>query len=196
MKALYLILSLTIFNTTMQAQSNQLPFHEIPPTPENYIAGNVLTRMVDGLGYRFYWASEGLRPEDLSHEFYEEGRNCLETIRHIYDLSVTIRNVAEHQPNVRPYQKNDMEYDDLRAKTLQNLFTARKLFLNASESELENFSIVFQSGDKKSEYPLWNLINGQIADAIYHTGQLIIFRRASGNPINPKVRVFTGKNAE
>ena len=194
-KTFFLFLSLFTL-TTMKAQDNNLPYYEIPTAPEDYSPGNVLTRVIDGLGYRYHWASEGLRSEDLEHEFYEEGRNCIETIQHIYDLSVTIRNVAEHQPNIRPYQKNEMEYEELRAQTLENLSIARELFLNASADEMESFSIVFQNGERKSEYPLWNLMNGQLADAIYHTGQLIIFRRASGNPLNSKVRVFTGTNAK
>lgn len=47
--------------------------------------------------------------------------------------------------------------------------------------------------DGKVIVPFYNLINGPIADAIWHTGQLASFRRSSGNPINSKVNHFTGK---
>ncbi|HNP07210.1 MAG TPA: hypothetical protein PKN99_06270 [Cyclobacteriaceae bacterium] len=53
--------------------------------------------------------------------------------------------------------------------------------------------MVFQSGDKKTEYPFWNLLNGPIADAIWHVGQVVSFRRSSGNPINSKAEVLLGK---
>ena len=42
-------------------------------------------------------------------------------------------------------------------------------------------------------FPFWNMINGPISDAIWHSGQVVANRRASGNPINPKVNVFIGK---
>ena len=45
----------------------------------------------------------------------------------------------------------------------------------------------------RSEFPLWNLINGPIQDAVWHSGQVVAFRRASGNPINSKISVFNGK---
>ena len=41
--------------------------------------------------------------------------------------------------------------------------------------------------------PFWNLINGPFSDIIYHTGQVVAFRRISGNPINPGVNVFVGQ---
>jgi hypothetical protein len=58
---------------------------------------------------------------------------------------------------------------------------------------LSSFKIIFQRTDNKSEYPFWNQINGPIEDAVWHSGQLAILRRASGNPINPKASVFSGK---
>ena len=58
--------------------------------------------------------------------------------------------------------------------------------------DLSQFKIVFNRGGKTSEYPFWNQINGPIADAIWHTGQIITHRRTSGNPYNSKASVFTG----
>jgi len=37
------------------------------------------------------------------------------------------------------------------------------------------------------------MMNGPLADAIYHVGQIVVFRRANGNPQNPRVNVFMGK---
>ena len=34
---------------------------------------------------------------------------------------------------------------------------------------------------------------GPIADALWHVGQVVTFRRSSGNPFNSKASVFTGK---
>ena len=34
------------------------------------------------------------------------------------------------------------------------------------------------------EYPFWSLLNGPIADMIWHVGQVVTFRRSLGNPFN------------
>ena len=59
------LLSLVFFLTTItQAQNMELNFKEIPAYPASYSAGNVVVRIIDGLGYRYYWATDGLRSED------------------------------------------------------------------------------------------------------------------------------------
>jgi len=49
-----------IFAVELQAQDMELPYHQIPDHAETYSAGNIVSRMIDGLGYRYYWATEGL----------------------------------------------------------------------------------------------------------------------------------------
>ena len=44
-----------------------LPFSSIPDAPASYSATTVMSRMMDGLGYRYYWASEGLTDEVLDY---------------------------------------------------------------------------------------------------------------------------------
>ena len=61
-----------------------------------------------------------------------------------------------------------------------------------NDEDLKNVKIIFQDKSRKYEFPIWNLINGPISDAIYHTGQLVSFRRTSGNPIPKGVNVFLG----
>jgi hypothetical protein len=58
---------------------------------------------------------------------------------------------------------------------------------------MESFKIIFKSNNGISEYPFWNNLNGPIADAIWHTGQVVLLRRSSGNPFNSKVSVLSGK---
>ena len=50
--------------------------------------------------------------------------------------------------------------------------------------------------EEKVEFPFWNQLNGPIEDAVWHSGQIVAFRRASGNPISKKISVFTGKVRE
>ncbi|MCK5671198.1 hypothetical protein KAI10_07435, partial [Candidatus Bathyarchaeota archaeon] len=42
------------------------------------------------------------------------------------------------------------------------------------------------------EFPVWNLINGPLSDALTHVGQIASWRRMNGNPI-PGARVFHGE---
>ena len=65
----------------------QLPYYEIPEHSEEYTAGTVAARVVDGLGFRYYWATKGLRDEDLNFKPSEDARTSKETIDHIYGLS-------------------------------------------------------------------------------------------------------------
>ena len=46
--------------------TSKLPYYEIPDYPETYTAGSVAARMLDGLGFRYYWATEGLNEDDLN----------------------------------------------------------------------------------------------------------------------------------
>jgi hypothetical protein len=173
-----------------------LPYHEIPAYPDNYDGGNVLARMIDGLGYRYYWATEGLDSTDLNYSPSPEGRTTLETIEHIHGLSLLILNAAIKSSNIRPSEKEDLDYISLRNFTLFNLKQASDIFLGKNKEQLESYTISFQRNDNINEFPLWHLINGPIADAMWHVGQVVSFRRSSGNPLNEKVNVFSGKNRE
>ena len=68
---------------------------------------------------------------------------------------------------------------------------AANIFRTATD--LKEHTIIFLSGENTSEFPFWNQINGPIEDAVWHCGQVISFRRSSGNPYNSKASVFTGK---
>ncbi len=175
----------------MSAQKNEgLPYAEIPSPPEAYTAGSVASRMIDGLGFRYYWATEGLRPEDLSYKPSVEARTAEETIDHILGLSYVVLNSALKKVNAAR-EDDPLTFDEKRAQTLINLEQASKILRSAEN--LEDYPVVFKRNESTSEYPFWNQINGPIADAIWHCGQLVSFRRASGNPFNSKVSVFSGK---
>ena len=56
--------------------------------------------------------------------------------------------------------------------------------------------IRFKMGDDDLDFPFWNAINGPVADALSHVGQVVSYRRAAGNPIDPQVNVFLGKKMD
>jgi len=198
MKTLILI-GLLACSATIYAQNTEiaeLPYRQIPNHPANYEAGSMVARMIDGLGYRFYWATEELTKKDLAFRPSEKARNTLETVQHIYDLTLFILNIHQGLPAPSRNKKTQLTFQELRQKILLNLQKASQLMVGKKAQAFSKHPIIFKRGDKESKLPYWYMINGPIADAIYHTGQIVSFRRMSGNPMNPKVSVFMGKNRE
>jgi len=170
-----------------------LPYFEIPSYPETYTAGNVSARIIDGLGFRYYWATEGLREEDLRFKPSAEARTSLETLMHIYELSLIIVNSTNKTPNVIGADTPALPFAEMRKKTLLNFKSASDRLKASKDKDLNDLKIVFKRDDKSSEFPFWNQLNGPIADVLWHVGQVVSFRRSSGNPFDGNANVFTGK---
>ncbi len=195
MKYWYYI-SLIFLPLFTMAQDTSLPYAQIPDYPESYSSGNILSRMVDGLGFRYYWATEGLTQTDLDFKPSDMARTTFQTLQHLHGLSLTIVNAPTSTPNAGGTDWSQWNYEELRSATLTNLKKASNLYASLSEKELANAKVIFQRGENRTEYPLWNMINGPISDALWHTGQVVSFRRSSGNPFNSKVSVMQGKLRE
>ena len=181
-----------LFFVSSFAMAQALPFSQIPEAPKQLTPSSTLLRMVQGLGFRYYWATEGLRKEDLDYRPSRDASSSLETLQHLYGLSKTIAEAVQNKPSKRPDTKAPVTLESLRAETLTFLEQATQLLSQADQESLENMKIVFDREGKQSAFPLWNLINGPISDALYHTGQVVSFRRTSGNPIAKGVNVFLG----
>lgn len=184
----YLMLLVILVPATCIAQenTNDLPYREIRKYDEPYTATTVAARMIDGLGFRFYWATEGLRPEDLKFKPNEEARTSSQTIDHIYELTVIINNTVLEVNNGL---KEGLTFEEKRADILHMLKAASDRLLNSKPEDLTDFKIRFGNG---VEFPFWNLLNGPIEDAVWHCGQIVSFRRSSGNPFSSKVSVLQG----
>lgn len=186
-----------LFTTAMAQSKSDLPYYEIPDYPSSYTPGAIAARVIDGLGFRFYWATEGLRPEDLAYqpkgEASGEARTAEETIQHIYSLCNTIRNTARKQPTVSGVLNTKIPFEEVRKNTLVAIKEAADLLRVAKDNELTEMKVIFKSDSGTREFPFWNILNGPVDDALWHVGQVITFRRSSGNPYNNKASVFTGK---
>lgn len=190
MKSTLKIITLLFGIGSAYGQGNPNDFYyEIPDAPKAYTEGSVAARVVDGLGFRYYWGTEGLRPEDLSFKPGEEARSIEETMDHIVDLTQILADAVSEKPYTR-VELEGMSYEEKRLLTLKNIQQASAKLKSSTAADLEKYNMIFSSG---SEYPFWNLLNGPIADAINHVGQIISFRRTSGNPINQNISVLRGK---
>ncbi|MFZ6050510.1 hypothetical protein [Halocola ammonii] len=171
--------------TNLSAQESDIPYHTIPDYPNEYNAGTVAARMVDGLGFRYYWATEGLRPEDIQFSPSEESRSVQLTIDHIYGMTLMLASVVNQSPRE---MEEKMSFEEKREKTLRTLFDISNALREMDANDLEK--LVMKRGDR--EIPFWNMINGPIADCLWHCGQIVSYRRLSGNPFNSNVSLFDG----
>ena len=183
-----IIFVIFISQMSIAQQKEKLPFYEISDySQEQYTPGSLVARMVDGLGFRFYWATEGLTEKDLAYRANKEGRSSEETIDHILGLSNYILYTALKQP-IQRTSLEGLSYGDKRKKVLLNLKKASDIF--KEQTDFSENEVVFSSQYK---FPFWNLINGPIADALTHCGQILIYRRTTGNPVNTNADVLSGK---
>lgn len=193
MKLLYYTLAFFIMSLSYSQNDAlmELPYSSIPDYPEEYTPGSVVARMIDGLGFRYYWATDGLTADDLRYKPSEDGRSIEETLDHLYGLSSMIYQSAIKEANDRTSPLNiPSTFNEKRQATLINLKKASEIFLLSND--LKSHPIIFKSNKGTSESPFWHQINGPIEDAVWHSGQIVIMRRAAGNPIDPNVNVFRG----
>ena len=190
MRAVFFIL-LGLYHLTIMSQTSEY-FKDISEYPTEINNGNIISRMINGLGYRYYWATEKLKEKDLIYRPSKDAYSTKETMVHIFTLSKTVYNTTLSKINERPDIDIPVDYESIRNETLQFLEKASKNFLNLNSKELDQMKIKFNRGGTIKSFPIWNLLNGPIADAIYHTGQIVSFRRTTGNPIDSSVNVFMG----
>lgn len=179
-------------NKTME----ETPYAAIESYPEEFTAATMVARTIDGLGYRYYWGTEGLTDEDLIFRPSEDASNVIETLDHLHSLTEAIFNCISGKPNIRPREEKEYSYEELRHRSLVYLKSASDLLKANPDMDMSSRKIIFKRGDKESVFEFWHLLNGQLSDAIYHTGQIVSFRRTNENPVNPKMNVFMGRNRE
>lgn len=153
-------------------------FYEIPEYPEGVSATSILTRLLDGLGFRFHWATEGLRPEDYAFRPAEDVMSVTELVRHVWGLVNWVGISVLGRSHQRPE-----ENEAIRGQILEIIWSLREAVSSMGEDDLGEVTI--------DGRPFWHIINGPISDALTHVGQVNSFRRLSGNPVYG-ANVFTG----
>ncbi|MBD8488842.1 hypothetical protein IFO69_08810 [Echinicola sp. CAU 1574] len=179
-------LAMNYSNAQSPIKTENLPFGDITEYPDTYAPGSVAARMVESLGFRYRYASQDLKTTDFSFKAEEEARTIGETIEHIYGLSMVIRNAVIEEPYEKIASTDPMV---IRAETLHVLKATYDHLIGMDEGELSKITI-------RESYPFWVVINGPLADALWHSGQIATLRRANGNPMPKGVNVFLGKFEE
>ena len=194
-----IVAGIFLFLSSAHSQNSSMtdtPYASIDSYPEVFTAATMVARTIDGLGYRYYWATEGLTDDDLIFRPSEDASNVIETIEHIHGLSKSILNCISGKPNIRSDEKKDQSYEEMRHQSLVNLKKASDMLIANPDMDMSTKKVIFKRGDKESVFEFWHILNGHLSDAIYHTGQIVSFRRTNENPVNPKMNVFMGKNRE
>ena len=79
-----LITFIFLFTLSINAQTDKkeidLPFSEIGEYPADFSQANIISRMIEGLGYRYYWATKSLTENDLNYKSSEGARSTIQII--------------------------------------------------------------------------------------------------------------------
>ena len=194
MKAFFSIALLLSVSASIYAQNAELPYKTLPEPPKKYTAGTVAARTIDGLGFRYYWATEGLTEENMSYKANEEGRTIAETLDHIWSLTRITKNSAIEAATTFDVDASGLSFEEKRKQTLTFIKTTSDILKMSSAKDFAKYDMIFQYPDGNSKtYPFWYQLNGPIDDALWHVGQVVLMRRGAGNPFNSKVSVLDGK---
>lgn len=164
------------------------PFgHTIEPAPEHMSGANVLSRFIDGLAFRYYWATEELREQDFLFRPSRDSMCVHEVMAHILDLAMMIRQAARNEDYRQTPSKGSPE--EIRKQTLDTLHGLRDLLRQTRDETIAEHRVLKRDG---KDWPIWHIMNGPLADALTHVGQIVSWRRINGNPM-PKANVFLGR---
>ncbi|MBN1640388.1 MAG: hypothetical protein JXA09_04060 [Anaerolineae bacterium] len=155
-------------------------YRTIGDYPPREDAVGIVMRLIDGLGYRFYWATQGLRDADYA---FSPGAGCMtigELIGHVWGLANWVHgNLVGAGTGARPADPAGQ-----RVQALALLHAIRTHIGTLDGAALLSLRI--------DDHPFWHVINGPLSDALTHTGQIASFRRLNGNPV-PRHSVFAGR---
>lgn len=175
--------------------SEELPFRELSAGPERLCGSSALVRLVDGMGFRYRWATEGLDDEYLSFQASEEAMTLAEVLAHMLVLAEWVdrtleRGLAEGEVERSRPEPPPPTVDGLRRRTLEALLSVRARLEGADDERLVTVEIT--ASRSRGPQPFWSLINGPLADFLTHVGQVAAWRRQAGSPA-PRADVFRGE---
>ncbi|OHD67584.1 MAG: hypothetical protein A2177_12505 [Spirochaetes bacterium RBG_13_68_11] len=148
----------------------------------------VLVRLVEGIGFRFTWATEGLREPDLSFRPTPETMCIAEQAGHLLELVSWVAAAAGAIPADQKPTEPPPPFPAVRQQILEVLSLLRARLADMGDEQIGAIRI----GSHAGPVPWPHIVNGPLADALTHIGQIAVLRRANGNPV-PKANVFLGR---
>ncbi len=172
-------------------------YQDIPAAPPRADGGGVLARLVDGLAFRYRWATEGLGDEHLELRPCDEAMSLGALLEHVRLLcDWVLRSMTGERSDGEPAGLGDERarpasaVEGARAATLASLASLRARVLEMSAAEL--LAVRITGSRSKQPESFWCIVNGPLADALTHVGQINAWRRVAGIPA-PAADVFRGK---
>ena len=162
-------------------------YDSLPEAPSEISAANILMRMVDGLGFRYAYATNGLTQDFFDYSCCESSMSGGQLMKHIYQLSFWIGTTLKIELK---YDKTIETVDGYRNATLAIIEKISDRISGITNKELQETQLYLKRTD--THYSFWFLINGPIADALTHVGQILTWRRMAGNPIE-RISPLSGK---
>jgi hypothetical protein len=153
-------------------------YRSIPSFTGPITAANVICRMLAGMGFRFYWATEALTEEAYAFRPCDGARSISDTVEHVWDLLNWVYRSIEPAGEPKPSGPQH-----LRAGALELIATLQGAFSNMTDDDL--------AGIRIREQPFWAVINGPLSDVLTHIGQITALRRLAGSPV-PASNPFKG----
>ena len=89
--------------------------------PDQYTAGTVLGRYMNGLGFRYRWATEGLSNQDMDYRICESGRSIKETLAHILNIVTMVECAFTGETYEMPEKEVTLGLAELRRATLDRI---------------------------------------------------------------------------
>ncbi len=170
---------------------------DIPDPPAAVCGTTVLMRLVDGLAFRYRWATEGLTDADIEFRPVADAMSLRELLDHLHRLASWVEGTVQRTldgdaPSTLAREPLEGDADSTRTSTLEHLARLRGHLSTMSDEQLAE--VTTPATSTRGPHPFWNLINGPLADALTHVGQVNTYRRINGNPA-PAVDVFRGVGA-
>jgi len=153
-------------------------FRSISSSTAEVTAASVLSRLLAGIGFRFYWATEGLTEDLYAFRPCDGARSVGETVEHIWDLLNWIYCATGQAGPSKPESATL-----LREGALDLIGRLQDEVSKMDEAALLSIELLGT--------PFWPVINGPLSDVLAHTGQIATLRRVAGSPA-PDSNPFEG----
>lgn len=157
----------------MTARYRTLPHSRTPVS-----GARVTARLLAAIGFRLYWATEGLSADLYAYRPCDGVRSVGEILSHVWDLLSWTH--AAVSPGATP--KPD-DVAQLREAALSLVGALEDTFSAMADTDLPSIELLGQ--------PFWPVINGPLSDVLTHIGQIALLRRVAGVPA-PESNPFEG----